>query len=724
KVYNTTLDLGGDLSVQAAQSATISASTSNATTAAAGSAAASVVLASNAMSTAVDAYVRFPDGTLDKDKVICVAGDLLVSANDAPNILSGVTVSAIASAPEEGDGEYFTVDLRSGDGLQEVRFGDQVLVADDHEAGGEGGRIYRYMGGETVELDLSETDFSDTGYWYELVPLPPSLDMVNKFMGLLGTEMPYLEKEFTLASIPIGDQSFDIGLKVSAGWQDLTVKEFLKGEAEAAEGGLEILPTGIKLSLPASVMGKIDDVLSLIPFAGESFASPVITIELVLPDPELPYFEYEKILGALEYGGQEYEWGVKAEFGWPNTTLLDIVNLQALLSGDGFSPILPELDTNLFLRPVQVASAPAEAACGAARRGETEAVPVIDAVDFLPSQFIFAAPTATFNFLGKSIQLQFARVTMDTPAEFSRYVDSSLDPMAVDLGGLEFGDSVGGTPVVIDLPALTAPGADVSAQLITQFKQLLRFIPSEIQLQDPAISASVLGHAFTLELPVASIFAALGESLPSFIVPGDGYTSLNIADLFPESAAEVLDFFLLGKDAAPLVVDSFTFDLGSFGLSGVEAASQTTDTATDGADSGTTDQAEADFVGRLAKKVETGTAGQSAIQRLLLNQSDASIDYGADEPPSFVLKMADPASGEEFTTAAIEVLQLDVAFNETQRLIFLQKPVTGGGESDGIAFMLKYVPAVAEGTASDSTEATALATEHSAQLLFTGDGAS
>ncbi|MBF0461391.1 MAG: LEPR-XLL domain-containing protein [Magnetococcales bacterium] len=433
KVYNTTLNLGGDLTVHAALTATLKATTSNETTAAGGSSAASVVLASNAVNTAADALVRFPDGTADQDRVINVAGDLHVSSEDAPNIDSGTTVSAIASTPEEGDGEYFKVDLRSGDGLQEVHFGDQVLVADDHEAGGEGGRIYRYMGGKTVDLDLSETDYTDTGYWYELLPLPPSLSMVNKFMGLLGTEMPYVEKEFNLVTIPVGSQSFDIGLKVMAGWKDLTVLDFLKGEAEPSEGGLEVLPTGIKLSLPA-LTPEMLPVLGLIPLAGDNFESPALTIELELPDPKLPDYEYEKVLGKVTYSGQDYEWGVKADFGWSNKTLLDIVNLQDLLNGKGFSPVLPEMVTNVFLRPVQVESTSGPA-CGSASKGGEATVPIIDTADFMPSQFTFQAPTATFNFLGKAVELKFGSVTMDTPASFDRYVDSSLKPKVIKLDG-------------------------------------------------------------------------------------------------------------------------------------------------------------------------------------------------------------------------------------------------------------------------------------------------
>ncbi|MGB3118400.1 MAG: hypothetical protein WBE58_06250, partial [Verrucomicrobiales bacterium] len=57
-------------------------------------------------------------------------------------------------------------DYQSSDGGVPVRFGMTVRLDADHEAGGDPGETYRYLGGtETVVIDLATTDFSDLGYW-------------------------------------------------------------------------------------------------------------------------------------------------------------------------------------------------------------------------------------------------------------------------------------------------------------------------------------------------------------------------------------------------------------------------------------------------------------------------------------------------------------------------------------------------------------------------------
>ncbi|ETR64819.1 MAG: hypothetical protein OMM_15301, partial [Candidatus Magnetoglobus multicellularis str. Araruama] len=47
---------------------------------------------------------------------------------------------------------------------QNIKFGDRILLSDDHTYGGDAGRIYIYMGVENT-LDLSKEDYTDVGYW-------------------------------------------------------------------------------------------------------------------------------------------------------------------------------------------------------------------------------------------------------------------------------------------------------------------------------------------------------------------------------------------------------------------------------------------------------------------------------------------------------------------------------------------------------------------------------
>jgi hypothetical protein len=117
---------------------------------------------------------------------MAVGGKTRVQTTDAPHINSEVTVSAVASGKDSSiDSDVFNVDFSSANGTQEVKFGDQVLLEDDYEAGGEGGRIYRYMGGGAKTIDLSQTDYTDTGYWFLLPKLPTLLNDTKDFLDLV-----------------------------------------------------------------------------------------------------------------------------------------------------------------------------------------------------------------------------------------------------------------------------------------------------------------------------------------------------------------------------------------------------------------------------------------------------------------------------------------------------------------------------------------------------------
>ncbi|NBS67037.1 MAG: hypothetical protein EBT33_22350, partial [Betaproteobacteria bacterium] len=524
-VDQVVLDVGGDMSVSAAMTATLEASTSNEATSEGSGSAASIVLASNAVSTQADAYVRqvaapseraffrvdhesddeiteIEPGTqvlvsaghrdggdagkvyrylgeagnvdlseedysdtdrwleLDSRSVV-VAGEMSVEASDTPSITADIVVVASATTPdEESDGEYFRVDHKSGNGLTEIAFGDQVLLDDDHEAGGEPGRIYRYMGPDD-EIDLSETDYTDTGYWYELIPLPGMLDQINQFVGLLDTEMPYFEREVPLFSIPIGGKDYDVGFKIGAGWKDLRVLQFLKGISadEATDWKVAERELGVHFEVPSIPVGDL------------LFAAPEFNIDLILPDPRLPLFEFEKPLGVVEHGGQEYEWGLALRAGWLNTTLTELIDLKALVLDGEFIPELPVFEPEVYFRPVDKAS---ECPCDIFSEEDEEGAaedegPSLETLQLLPSQFVIAAPSVSFTLLGRQIELIFDDITIDTPAMFDRYVNPDLDPLRVDLsglipeGGLPFGlDSIGSSPAD-DAGTDTGTGDDTGA---------------------------------------------------------------------------------------------------------------------------------------------------------------------------------------------------------------------------------------------------------------------
>ena len=64
-----------------------------------------------------------------------------------------------------------------------VEFGDTVFVAQDYSGpGGNPGRIYEFMGKSSNNLDLSQQDYSDAGYWREIVEttlVPEGLNLTD-----------------------------------------------------------------------------------------------------------------------------------------------------------------------------------------------------------------------------------------------------------------------------------------------------------------------------------------------------------------------------------------------------------------------------------------------------------------------------------------------------------------------------------------------------------------
>jgi len=71
-------------------------------------------------------------------------------------------------------------------------------------------------------------------------------------------------------------KAWDVGLKVVAGWQDTTLLDMLTGEAKPA--GISALETGIKIQAGATEI------------LGYNVQGPELNLELILPNPELPYY--------------------------------------------------------------------------------------------------------------------------------------------------------------------------------------------------------------------------------------------------------------------------------------------------------------------------------------------------------------------------------------------------------------------------------------------------
>jgi len=204
---------------------------------------------------------------------------------------------------------------------------------------------------------------------------------VGNVLGFLESEMPYQEKEVILATIPFGGEEHDVGFAVGGGWADLTVKEFLDGKgAKGAEAGFEATDTGFALGV-GSLFDRV---------------GPELRLDFRLPDPQMPYYEHDLVLGTIDHGGQSFDWGVRAAIGWPETTLLQMINLPALLKGR-FSPVLPEFGATVFFGDVE-----------------------IDSLQFLPSKFVLRVPALQVTLFGKPVQIVHGgAIEIDTPVSSS-----------------------------------------------------------------------------------------------------------------------------------------------------------------------------------------------------------------------------------------------------------------------------------------------------------------
>ncbi len=179
-IRDTPIDVDGDVTVHADNFAELNADLSNAVessasaiTGASGKAV-GIVLAANRVISAAEAGIQFTDGFATK--TVTVDGSLDVLAeNRAGNYSSSNLVAASETKNDGGlsitKNQYRAFDpsdatYLSIDGMQSLHFGDTVRLSKDHSFGGVEGSRYKYMG-QDASINLSETDFSDTGYWKE-----------------------------------------------------------------------------------------------------------------------------------------------------------------------------------------------------------------------------------------------------------------------------------------------------------------------------------------------------------------------------------------------------------------------------------------------------------------------------------------------------------------------------------------------------------------------------
>ena len=170
RVSDSTLKIGGDAEINADVTADISSMISNKVSSRAGAASASLVLSANQVSSTASAMLADAGKQVGARGGAEVEGHLTIDSSDSPTVFADTVMIAASGEGSQEDPDELNADFVSSDGSQTIDFGSKVRVVDGYRNGGDGGRVYRFMGNGPIELDLSKEDYGDPGFWFEVVP--------------------------------------------------------------------------------------------------------------------------------------------------------------------------------------------------------------------------------------------------------------------------------------------------------------------------------------------------------------------------------------------------------------------------------------------------------------------------------------------------------------------------------------------------------------------------
>jgi hypothetical protein len=178
-ILNSNIQVAGDLSLSASSDAQINATVSNTAESMASSLygangmSSSGILASNRLSGSARAYID--DDNRADGQQIQVDGNLSLSAQTNTGIYANTKL--VSSSTTTNDGGAFVLndglstllaDFTTSDGTRAIEFGDRVQLSKTYANGGKKGAVYEYMGTATT-LNLGTQDYSDLGYWKEIL---------------------------------------------------------------------------------------------------------------------------------------------------------------------------------------------------------------------------------------------------------------------------------------------------------------------------------------------------------------------------------------------------------------------------------------------------------------------------------------------------------------------------------------------------------------------------
>ena len=163
---------------------------------------ASFILASNMVSAVARAYLESATG----DETATVDGDISITAADNASISADTAMyGEVSPTNDAGAGILNSLvgkllddyQFTSNSGTQDLAFGDRVRVADDYDLDGDcarrhAGKLYEWMGTALLGTarDLGAEDYTDFELWKELTPTSLMTDSVAyAVLGEVGTHM-------------------------------------------------------------------------------------------------------------------------------------------------------------------------------------------------------------------------------------------------------------------------------------------------------------------------------------------------------------------------------------------------------------------------------------------------------------------------------------------------------------------------------------------------------
>jgi hypothetical protein len=190
------------------------------------------ILSSNMLNTTVKAYINNTSET----KKTTTQNELTINANDISEVYSNSKI--VSSAIITGDGGVsilnenkdlvIDADFETSDGVNNIKYGDRVLVAGDYANGGHQNGVYIYMGVQDT-IDLSQQDFTNKDYWKEI----PETQLIPEGYNLTDSDSVAIGGMVVRNDVRTDVQSFINNAEIVAGYATITAHESAKIHATA-----------------------------------------------------------------------------------------------------------------------------------------------------------------------------------------------------------------------------------------------------------------------------------------------------------------------------------------------------------------------------------------------------------------------------------------------------------------------------------------------------------